>query len=126
MTKCEVGDIVSVEFPFSDLQGRKRRPGLVLASDAQDVLLARLTTHPPREARDLALADWSGSGLPKPSTVRLRKLAVVDVRLVHHKIGGLSARDADSVARGGGTTCCRDHRHIAGEGEGVKNNPFRG
>jgi hypothetical protein len=29
MTECKVGDIVSVEFPFSDLQGQKRRPGLV-------------------------------------------------------------------------------------------------
>lgn len=99
MTKCEVGDIVSVEFPFADLQSRKRRPGLVLAADSRDVLLARLTTHPPREATDLALADWTSSGLPRPSTVRLLKLAVVDARLVHHKIGGLSARDASAVAR---------------------------
>ena len=30
MTVCEVGDVVTVEFPYSDLQGRKKRPGLVL------------------------------------------------------------------------------------------------
>ncbi len=99
MTKCEVGDIVSVEFPFADLQGRKRRPGVILVVDAQDVLLARVTTHPPRDAHDVALQDWSDCGLPKPSTVRLAKLAFVDARLVHHRIGRLSARDANSVAR---------------------------
>jgi len=55
MTNCEVGDIVSVEFRFSDLQGEKRRPGLVLAADDIDVLLARLTTHPPRGTSDVAL-----------------------------------------------------------------------
>ena len=98
MTACKVGDVVSVEFPYADFQVRKRRPGLVLAADAQDVLLARLTTHAPRDGSDIALQDWSGTGLPKPSTVRLLKLAVVDARLVHHKIGRLSAHDAGLVA----------------------------
>lgn len=32
MAKYKVGDVVSIEFPFSDLQGQKRRPGLVLVS----------------------------------------------------------------------------------------------
>jgi mRNA interferase MazF len=69
MTECKVGDIVSVEFPFSDLQGQKRRPGLVLLADTSDVLLARLTTHPPRDIYDIALRDWAEAGLPKASTV---------------------------------------------------------
>ncbi len=30
MTTYRVGDIVSVNFPFADLQVQKRRPGLVL------------------------------------------------------------------------------------------------
>lgn len=98
MTECNVGDIVSVEFPFSDLQGRKRRPGLVLAADANDVLLARLTTHPRREASDVSLTRWTETGLPKPSTVRLTKLAAVDRRLLHHKIGRLHADDQAAVA----------------------------
>ena len=98
MTECKVGDIVSVEFPFSDLQGQKRRPGLVLAADANDVLLARLTTHPPRDAHDIALQDWASAGLPKASTVRLTKLATVDRRLLHHRIGQMQHGDAQAVA----------------------------
>ena len=45
MTGFRVGEAVSVEFPFTDMQGRKRRPGVVLAVDANDILLARVTTH---------------------------------------------------------------------------------
>ena len=99
MTGYEVGDIVSVEFPFSDLQGAKRRPGLVLDADSSDVLLARLTTHPPREKSDIALMHWAESGLPRPSTIRLVKLATVDCRLVHHRIGRLAPEDGRAVAQ---------------------------
>jgi mRNA-degrading endonuclease toxin of MazEF toxin-antitoxin module len=98
MTNCKVGDIVSVQFPFSDLQGQKRRPGLVLAADDNDVLLARLTTHPPREASDVALNRWASVGLPRASTVRLAKLVTVDGRLVHHRIGRLHPEDATAVS----------------------------
>ena len=99
MIEYKVGDIVAVEFPFSDLQGQKRRPGLVLAADDNDLLLARLTTHPPRAASDVPLQDWAKLGLPQPSTVRLTKLATVDARLVHHKIGHLLRRDVEAVAK---------------------------
>ena len=99
MTKYKVGDVVSVEFPFSDLQGQKRRPGLVLAADDHDVLLARLTTHPPRDSSDVALQHWAAIGLPRASTVRLTKLATVDGRLVHHKIGRLHPDDCSAVAQ---------------------------
>jgi len=98
MTECKVGDIVSVEFPFSDLQGQKRCPGLVLWADTSDVLLPRLTTHPPRDVNDIALRYWAETGLPKASTVRLTKLATVDRRLIHHRIGQLQAGDAQAVA----------------------------
>lgn len=99
MTKYKVGDVVSVEFPFSDLQNQKRRPGLVLATDDHDVLLARLTTHPPREVSNVLLKDWAAMGLPRASTVRLTKLATVDIRLVHHKVGQLHPEDAAALTQ---------------------------
>jgi len=99
MTACRIGDIVAVDFPFSDLQGQKRRPGLVLVADDNDVLLARLTTHPPRGATDVGLSRWNEVGLPKPSTVRWTKLATVDRRLIHHTIGHLRSEDASALAQ---------------------------
>jgi len=98
MTRCRVGDIVSVEFPFSTLQTHKRRPGLVLISGDLDLVIARVTTHPPRESSDIALTYWAEEGLPRASTVRLTKLATIDQRLVHHCIGHLHSNDSQAVA----------------------------
>ena len=99
MTASKVGEVVSVEFPFTDMQGRKRRPGIVLAGDSSDFLLARITTHEPRDPFDVRLEDWAAVGLPKPSTVRLLKLVSLDVRLVHHTIGTLSPGDRTRLAQ---------------------------
>lgn len=97
MTPFRVGDIVSVEFPFSDLQTHKRRPGLVLVNGEVDLRVARITTHPPRELSDGALRRWAETGLPRASTIRLTKLATIDHRLVHHKIGELHPDDGRAV-----------------------------
>ena len=97
MTPYKADDVVAVEFPFSDLQTYKWRPGLVLVSGKMDLLVARLTTHPPRESSDVAMKRWSETGLPRASTIRLTKLATIDHRLVHHKIGRLHADDGRAV-----------------------------
>jgi len=99
MTPFKVGDVVAVEFPFSDLQTYKRRPGLVLVAGEMDLLIARLTTHAPREPSDVAMKRWTEIGLPRASTIRLTKLVTIDHRLVHHKIGRLHPEDGRAVAQ---------------------------
>lgn len=98
MTRFEPGVVVVVEFPFSDLSSGKRRPGVVLASDDADLLIARLTTQEPRDEFDVSLADWAAIGLPRPSTVRVAKLLVIDRRLVQRSLGRLAANDKHAVA----------------------------
>jgi len=98
MTPFKAGDVVAVEFPFSDFQTLKRRPGLVIISGELDLLVARITTHPPREPSDVPLKCWSEIGLPRASTIRLTKLATIDLRLVHHKIGRLQTDDVRAIA----------------------------
>ena len=89
MTPFKAGDVVSVEFPFSDFQTYKRRPGLVLGGEMA-LLVARLTTHPPRDPSDVAMKRWSEIGLPHASTIRLAKLVTIDL--------------ASSIARSDGCT----------------------
>jgi len=65
----------------------------VSAIDSNDLLLARITAHGPRDPFDVPLQGWAEIGLPKPSTARLVKLVSIDARLVHHSIGILSQTD---------------------------------
>lgn len=99
MTAFRVGEVAAVEFPFTDMQGRKRRSGVVLAIDSNDLLLARITTHEPRDPFDVLLDDWASIGLPKPSAVRLLKQVSIDARLVHHSIGVVSQVDRTKLSR---------------------------
>lgn len=74
MTPFKPGDVVAVEFPFTDFQTYKRCPGLVLTASEMDLLVARLTTHPPRDVCNVAMQRWPESGLPRASTVCLTKI----------------------------------------------------
>ncbi len=42
---------------------------------------------------------WSEIGLPRASTIRLTKLATIDHRLIHHKIGRLYPDDGRAVVQ---------------------------
>lgn len=66
--------------------------------DDMDLVVARVTTHPPRDLSDVVLIQWAETGLPRASTIRLTKLATIDQRLVHHTIGRLHAEDSRAVA----------------------------
>lgn len=99
MTACRVGDIVSIEYPYFDLQTHKHRPGLVLVSRDVDLVIARVTIHPPRDQSDVALNRWAEVGLPRASTVRLTKLATIDHHLIYHMIGRLHSEDSRAVVQ---------------------------
>ena len=67
MTVLRAGEVVSVEFPFTDMRGQKRRSGVVLAIDAKPH--ARTARHPYGEhrtggRRDASLRQCCGARTP--------------------------------------------------------------
>ena len=94
MDAYHFGDVVLVDFPFSDRPAEKRRPGLVLAQDSHgDLLIARITSKNPEIPTDIVLIDWKEAGLNIPSNVRLLKLATTHESYVLRRLGNVSARD---------------------------------
>jgi mRNA interferase MazF len=98
---CRPWDIVVVPFPFVGGDGAKRRPALVISSEAfgpsGHAVLAMITTSTRRTwPGDLELADLGDAGLDRPCILRL-KLFTLDQRLILRTIGRLSARDRKRV-----------------------------
>ena len=95
------GDIVSVDFPFTDLSGTKRRPALFLTEDGSDATLAFITTqtHQARPA-DVPLIPSRLNGLKLPSVVRTGKFATLNQRLIHGKLGEISPAEIVAVDAG--------------------------
>ena len=58
MITYNLGDIVLIGFPHTDLQGISKRPAIVLYdSGDQDVLVARITTQEYRSEVDYKVRD---------------------------------------------------------------------
>jgi mRNA interferase MazF len=92
----EAGDVVLVPFPYRDRDTTSTRPAVVVSSSAynqtDDLVIAAITSHPPRSSWDYELEDWSAAGLRIPSTVRML-LATVARSRVQLTIGRLIDRE---------------------------------
>src|SRR5690242_10079403 len=99
------GDVVLIDFPFSDRQGSKLRPALVVQNDflnqrIDDTILISIT----RTSRDAATSEVlidvamePQSGLRQNSTVACANFLTIDQRLVHRIIGRLSEATMQAV-----------------------------
>lgn len=95
------GDVLLAFLTFTDGQGMKRRPVLVVYdfSDA-DLLVLPITSHPARKDSDILVAEWQAAGLRLPSIVRAAKFATVAKSSVDRKLGRLSSADHARVKVG--------------------------
>jgi mRNA interferase MazF len=102
---CEFGDVVLVPFPFTDQTATKKRPAVVVSSDAYhrdrpDVILMAVTSQvrPAAGVGELAVQRWKEAGLLKPSVLK-PLLATVEKGLVIRKLGRLEAQDREALLR---------------------------
>jgi mRNA interferase MazF len=91
------GDIWIAEILFSDGSAAKKRPVLILWLDAQDVIVAAVTSASPRSVTDVTLQDWQQSGLRVVSVIRLARLDCLEKSLLIARIGQISQADAQQL-----------------------------
>jgi len=103
MTEYSRGDVVLVSFVFPDQTGVKRRPAVIVSSDAyhqgrQEAIIAAITSRTDRlMVGDHLIGDWREAGLLFPSVatgiVRTIKQGVIARRLGVMPKGDMQAID---------------------------------
>ncbi|MBI4708293.1 MAG: type II toxin-antitoxin system PemK/MazF family toxin [Candidatus Omnitrophica bacterium] len=102
MTKYKRGDIVLVDFGFSEGTGSKKRPTLIISSDdyhkgRQEVIVVAITGNIKRALfGDTKIDKWKEAGLMYPSLVTGIIRTIKD-SMILHKLGILSQQDFRKV-----------------------------
>jgi mRNA interferase MazF len=97
-TSFKRGDVVLLIFAFTDQSGAKKRPAVVLSTDAynrrrNDLIVAPITSNiTTGQPDDTILSEWSKAGLVKPGLVK-GILGTAEKHLIIRKLGILSEYD---------------------------------
>lgn len=92
------GDIVLVPVPFTDLSSRKRRPVIVVSTDAYnaaglDMVVVAMTSNPTQTAWSFVISpnDVADGHLNRPGMVRVDKIYTLAQSLAVARFGRVSA-----------------------------------
>ncbi|GAB4541258.1 MAG: hypothetical protein Tsb0014_33010 [Pleurocapsa sp.] len=99
------GDIVLVQFPFSDLTQTKLRPGLVLAVNLNidEITICFISSQnvPSLNSNEFAIVksddEFSQTGLKTDSKVRVTRVITLERKLILRKIGALGKQQTKTL-----------------------------
>ena len=100
MGKFMKGDIVVINFPFSDLSGSKRRPALVLSDlDGDDIILFQITSRSKSDKYSVKLdeKDFVDGKLSVESVVRPNKIFTADKNIILYTACKISEEKTNQV-----------------------------
>ncbi len=93
----EQGEIVLIPVPFTDLSAQKRRPVIVISSNAcnrssADIVVVAMTSHPASGPYrfQITTADLTRGTLHRPSTVRCDKIFTLAQSIIVKRFGKVS------------------------------------
>ena len=102
MTEYSRGDVVLISFIFADETGVKRRPAVIISSQAyyagrDEAIIAAITSRTDRLLLgDHLIADWQGAGLLFPS-VATSIIRTIKQDMINKRIGSLSIQDKAEI-----------------------------
>ncbi|MEK6926911.1 MAG: type II toxin-antitoxin system PemK/MazF family toxin [Nanoarchaeota archaeon] len=88
----EKGEVVVIQFPFSEGEAVKKRPSLVVAKLRGDnVILSQITSQsrPDPDLIELKLKDFQSGGLSRDSFIRPSVLFTIHKSRINYKAGKL-------------------------------------
>lgn len=97
------GDIVLVNFPFTDLVSSKVRPAIVITAKGEDIIILGIFSKIPEAIQDSwfvineTAEYFTATGLKKKSTIKTEKIAVIHNSIVKKVLGNLRKDIFDTV-----------------------------
>ena len=85
------GDVVVIQFPFSDLMNAKKRPMLVMGEKGEDIIGCAITSNPTAEG--ISLTEFIEGGLAFPSKVKYWQIHTFLKSLAERKIARISKKN---------------------------------
>jgi mRNA interferase MazF len=89
------GDIVLVNFPFTDLLSSKVRPAVVITTKGEDIIILGIFSKIPEKIQESwfvidETADYFvKTGLKKKSIIKTEKIAVIHSSIIRRLLGSL-------------------------------------
>lgn len=102
MTGCSRGDVILINFVFSDESGIKPRPAVVISSNdyhqgRKEAIIAAITSQTDRLLiGDDLIVDWKKAGLLFPS-VSTGIIRTIRQDMINRKLGMMSAIDMRAI-----------------------------
>ena len=99
------GDIVVVDFPFTDISQTKKRSALVLSNQTVnqtgDYLLVMITSQVKYDGLSLLIAstDYADKPLPLTSFIRVHKVFLLNESLISYRFSAVTTSLRQTVAR---------------------------
>lgn len=100
MGKFVAGDVIVINFPFSDFSAQKRRPALVLAqAEFGNLILCQITSKPYSSQTSIKIENdnFKKGGLPVVSYARPDKIFTVEPSIIQKKAGSLKKTSLNKV-----------------------------
>lgn len=103
MINYNAGDIILVQFPFTNYLQQKKRPAVIISSakyqqSKQDVIIMAVTSQirTPIGFGEVIIQDWKAAHLLSPSVIK-PVTATIKSDLILRRLGQLSAKDSNAL-----------------------------
>jgi len=94
------GEIIIIEFPYSDLKTYKRRPVLILKiPKGEDIIVSQITSASYEKSVEIPLSnnDFKHGNLKRESFIRIDKIASIEKSLIKYKVGSLKQEKFNEI-----------------------------
>lgn len=86
------GDIIIINFPYSDLTHYKKRPALIIkVPKGDDLIVCQITgsSYEPNTEIVIELNDFSKGNLKRKNFARIDKISIIEKSLILYRAGSL-------------------------------------